>query len=233
MAGEEKSTYPKIPLIHWWELRNKFKQSFPASVTPGYLAAALGMKEESAKANILPALLTFKVIDQDGKPTDRARQWRDDEQYHLACEAIRQEAYPQELLDALPPPSPDREAVVRWFANKTRVGEAAARQMALVYILLCYADPIHGQDVASPAPAKTAKKKSRVAVSKPAETTLPVHKVSSANVPQERPSSTSQITPSIHIDIQIHLSPDISTTQIDQIFASMAKHLCKLVSKDE
>lgn len=31
--------------------------------------------------------------------------------------------------------------------------------------------------------------------------------------------------PSLHIDVQIHISPEASTTQIDQIFASMAKHL--------
>jgi len=31
--------------------------------------------------------------------------------------------------------------------------------------------------------------------------------------------------PSVHIDIQIHISPEASTDQIDQIFKSMAKHL--------
>ncbi len=32
-------------------------------------------------------------------------------------------------------------------------------------------------------------------------------------------------TPSVHIDIQIHISPEASTDQIDQIFKSMSKHL--------
>jgi len=31
--------------------------------------------------------------------------------------------------------------------------------------------------------------------------------------------------PSIHIDIQIHISSDSKSEQIDQVFASMAKHL--------
>jgi hypothetical protein len=31
--------------------------------------------------------------------------------------------------------------------------------------------------------------------------------------------------PSLHIDIQIHISPEASADQIDQVFASMAKHL--------
>jgi hypothetical protein len=32
-------------------------------------------------------------------------------------------------------------------------------------------------------------------------------------------------SPSVHIDIQIHIAPEASTDQIDQIFKSMAKHL--------
>lgn len=31
--------------------------------------------------------------------------------------------------------------------------------------------------------------------------------------------------PSIHIDLQIHISPEVTTTQIDQIFASIKDHL--------
>jgi hypothetical protein len=31
--------------------------------------------------------------------------------------------------------------------------------------------------------------------------------------------------PALHIDIQVHISPEASPDQIDKIFASMAKHL--------
>lgn len=34
-----------------------------------------------------------------------------------------------------------------------------------------------------------------------------------------------QISPSLHIDVQIHISPESSSEQIDKIFESMAKHL--------
>lgn len=43
-------------------------------------------------------------------------------------------------------------------------------------------------------------------------------------------TSTTQLTPSLHIDIQIHISADASPDQIDQIFASMAKHLYKVTT---
>ena len=39
------------------------------------------------------------------------------------------------------------------------------------------------------------------------------------------PTVTASPTPSVHIDLQIHISPDASPDQIDSIFASMAKHL--------
>ena len=40
-------------------------------------------------------------------------------------------------------------------------------------------------------------------------------------------TSGGQAQPSLHIDIQVHISPDASPDQIDQIFSSMAKHLYK------
>lgn len=39
------------------------------------------------------------------------------------------------------------------------------------------------------------------------------------------PASTPSANPSIHIDLQIHVSPEATSEQIDQIFKSMAKHL--------
>jgi hypothetical protein len=43
----------------------------------------------------------------------------------------------------------------------------------------------------------------------------------------QRPPAGGRISlsPALHIDIQIHISPEASVDQVDQIFASMAKHL--------
>lgn len=42
-----------------------------------------------------------------------------------------------------------------------------------------------------------------------------------------RPTGAAPTTsgPSLHIDIQVHISPEASADQIEQVFASMAKHL--------
>ncbi len=49
----------------------------------------------------------------------------------------------------------------------------------------------------------------------------PVHQIPQGKAPVTSPSGG----PSVHIDIQVHIAPESSPEQIDQIFKSMAKHL--------
>ena len=232
MANEQK-TYPSIPAMHWWSLRKKFQQTIPSVVTPRYVATALGMKDVSAKANILPTLVTVGIIDENGVPQERARRWRDDEEYPKVCAEIRKEVYPQELLDAIPGPTVDRAAVERWFANKTGVGMRAARKMAVIYELLCEADPSKAPDI-SPKLTKEATKSrssSKTSKAKVVETQTPATTINHAPIASQSSAVTPvNLQPSLHIDIQIHISPEASPDQIDQIFASMAKHLYKQAS---
>jgi hypothetical protein len=44
------------------------------------------------------------------------------------------------------------------------------------------------------------------------------------------PQQEKKRLPSIHIDVQVHISPDTTPEQIDRIFASMSKHLAGFVS---
>jgi hypothetical protein len=215
MTDEQKRTYPVIPATHWWTLRERFKQSIPANVTPVYLATALDMKEKSAKSNILPSLVLMGLVDQEGKPTGRAKRWRDDLEYPQLCAEIRSELYPQELLDAAPGPTVDRAAAERWFGTTTGLGTSAVKRFALVYELLTTAT-LPGMRERSPRPTEPKSAVTRKAKSE------------ASPVPAIRPEealSSLAIEPSIHIDIQVHISPDAKPDQIDQIFASMAKHL--------
>jgi hypothetical protein len=134
--ADTSERYPSLPGRHWWILRDKFKQSIPSRVTPGYLAAALDMQEKSAAANVLPALRSAGLIDAEGKPTQRAVRWRDDDMYPEVVEEIRNAIYPADLLEAVPHPSTNRGAVERWFATRTGHGLSAAKKMASFYELL-------------------------------------------------------------------------------------------------
>lgn len=233
MADEKKKGYPKIPMNNWFLLRDKFKQRTPEKVTPSYLASALNMGERSASANIIPPLRVFGLIDDSGKPTDLAYEWRDDNKYPAVCKIILEEAYPRELLDLFSDPDAHLKDIAAWFARDAKVGESAARAYSATYMMLLEADLARAKEKAAQSkpgsgPVKSTKTSmnSSSVVSKPTKS-VPSTKIqdlveeTSVNDRREKRS----FSPKLHVDIQIHISPDSSPEQIDKIFESMAKHL--------
>lgn len=244
--ADQKADYPKMPERQWWALRDRFKQSIPGTVTATYLATVLGMEEISAGKNVLPALKRIGLVDQEGKPQERARRWRDDDEYPKVCEEIRKEVYPAELLEAVPDPNSNRAAAERWF-RRTGAGASLVGKRVAFYQLLSAADPSKGQEktrasstgntsgkrprVIPPKSSRLAPTAAQGATPSPAtqEATKipePTHGATESSKTQDdvrRPEAPQG--PQLHIDIQIHISPDASPDQIDQIFASMAKHL--------
>lgn len=217
-------TYPRIPAKNWWLLRNKFKQSLPSNVSPNYLATLLDITERGAK-NILPSLKSIGLLDEAGNTTDRATAWRDDQEYSKVCEEIKKEIYPEELLSLVPDPSIDLDNTVRWFMRDLSTGKTNAKQMATFYQLLAKANLSDGNEVI--------KKKPSVTKVNTVEKEVANQKINTAKAELEsKPvdldrveQGNSLFVPKLHIDVQIHISADASPEQIDQIFASMAKHL--------
>lgn len=234
---DQKSDYPKMPVKQWWALRNRFKQSIPGTVTASYLATVLGMEEISAGKNVLPALRRIGLVDQEGRPTELARRWRDDADYPSVCEEMKRAVYPQELIDAVPDPISNRNAAVRWFA-RGGAGASLVDKRVAFYQVLSEADPSKGQDSAKTSNngKSTTKKESVTRKSRPSPV---INNPSADSKPntgnatentephKKQQHSLQSFGPQLHIDIQIHISPDASPDQIDQIFASMAKHLYK------
>ncbi|CEP69110.1 Uncharacterized [Moorella glycerini] len=222
-GNEKRVTYPSIPVRNWWDLRRKFIQAPPRQVTPGYLASVLGISEAAGK-NLIPPLRAVGFIDDEGKPTPLANDWRSEEHYPDVCKTIRENIYPPELLDAFPGPNPDRDAVVSWFSRSTGTGEVAAKKMAAFYLLLCEADP-SAQDavVAKAQSGRKVKLRKKTTTSE----LIADNKPNDYAPPEDLKvySGSGVKLPSVHIDIQIHIAADARPEQIDQIFASMAKHL--------
>jgi hypothetical protein len=214
--AESKKSYPMLPIAHWWNLRKKFRQSLPGVVTGSYLATVLNMEEKSANANVLPFLKTLGIIDEEGKTTERAKLWRDDQHYPEVCRAILKDVYPAELLDAVTNPT-DREAAARWFARQSGAGEAAVARMAALYSVLVEADATKqpGQETRSPA--------------KKAPKTQPKTTTRANELPGNPQGLNPPAAPGVHINLEIHISADASADQIDLIFAAMAKHIYKRV----
>ena len=222
MPEDKKKSFPMLPIAHWWALRDKFKQSVPGVVTDNYLAAALSMQPKSARANVRPFLRDIELIDKNGKTLPSAIAWRDDGQYAAVCDEMRKKIYPEELIDAVSNPSADRKAVERWFAAHTGSGLAAVRRMAAFYILLSEADFAKKPEKSRRKNSQVRKEKSapKATKGKPKPPTAPPS-------PAAPPTPTSLPTPGLNINLEIHISSDATSDQIDKIFESMAKHIYK------
>lgn len=223
------ATYPKISKKLWWLLRDRLKKSVPSAVTPTYVISLSPMADASARSNVISPLRDLGLIDQDNKPTELAKRWRQDDEYAAVCHEIRQKTYPHDLIEAFPEAdSSQKESIKNWFMKVGHVGEGAAKMYADTYLLLTQADPTKGDEkpaTASPprasAPSPRPKaRRSAEGASNGIATTAPAPPIVESHAPTQQ-----RRMPAIHIDVQVHISPDTSPEQIDRIFESMAKHL--------
>jgi hypothetical protein len=220
----------------WWALRGKFRQSIPNPVGPEFLATFLDTTEESVTGNVLRPLKAIGLVDQENKATELARRWREDDEYPSVCEEIRSNIYPSELLEALPGTNPDRNAVERWFARRTGQGSSAVGQMAAFYILLSNAtvqDSVEATSTATRAPTDRRKSKQESSSKSRVPKAGRNQEESVSRSPSTDGVSSSTLSPTLHIDIQVHISSDASADQIDQIFKSMATHLYRSNTSSE
>jgi hypothetical protein len=220
MAEDSKKSFPKIPAKNWWDLRRRFKQSPPKSVDADFLQSVLGLGSAGAAANLIPPLRVLGLIDESGKLTGLANDWRSDESYAEACNKMRQSMYPDGLINAFPPPDPDPAGVKSWFARNAGVGDAAARQMATFYRLLCDGDPSgEGTRTAKPTSVSTSKSVS----TSPKAMTNRRRKVEPLK--DSGPPAPEVYEPSLQVAIQVYIPTGATPDQIDAIFSSMARHM--------
>jgi len=215
-------SFPKIADTDWWKLRGLFKRKVPAIVTPAYLAEALSMREASARSNLISPFKKIGIIDKDGKPTDLAYDWRDDHKYADVCGSLIEKRYPQEIRDLFPSSDADPQKLTNWFMSHARCGEPAAKHFARFYLLLLKAD----SNEADAALAKSdAKAKTPKADPKKKTAKTKVKNKAEDTAGTTSPAKPPPAVPELHINVQLHISPESSADQIDKIFESMAKHL--------
>lgn len=164
----------------------------------------------SNDASLLAVLKAVGLADQSGVPTSTWSAYRGAHHKRVLGDAIR--AGYAELFavypDAWQRPNTDLEHV---FSTSSSAGKQVIQKTVGTFKALCECAEFGSIDD-QPAPVVH---------------TGPMH------VPAARPThaqpqlhaAASGPTPSVHIDIQIHISPEASPDQIDQIFKSMAKHL--------
>lgn len=223
----ENKTYPRISEKSWWVIRNKFKSSIPATVSTNYIKTLLTFSsDKSANDNIISPMKRLGLIDDDNKPTPLANDWRIDDRYKETCETILKNVYPQELLDLFPDTNVDKDIAINWFMGNA-VGEGAAKQMTALFIFLKSGELEDKNEQTY----KTTKKPQTKLKSEKKENGNPnpreVSDVPNINTAkqEEKPQVHIKNRPDIHIDLQIHISPESTTEQIETIFACMAKHI--------
>lgn len=223
------TTYPKISKKLWWLLRDRFKKTVPTVVTPTLVTSLATMADASARSNVISPLRELGLLDVDNKPTDLAARWRHDDEYAAVCHEIRQNTYPHELIEAFPDAdSGQKEQIKNWFMKVGQVGEAAAKMYADTYLLLTQADTTKSEEKSSAAPPQrvprsSPKPKVKRTAENAANEAVPTGQ---APLTSENPArELHRRMPAVHIDVQVHISPDTSPEQIDRIFESMAKHL--------
>lgn len=218
--ADQNNSYPTISEKNWWTIREKFKASLPSVVSPNYIKTLLTLSSEaSAKSNVIVPLKRLGLIDDDGKPTDLANDWRMDNKYSNSCNEMIKAVYPQELLDLFPDSHVEKNSARDWFMGMG-VGQGAADKMVALFSLLKDGEI---KEVKSTT-AKQSKSSTKKPSSKPsAQAGIPPVSAETNAESQAKHIQTNR--PNLHIDLQIHISPESTLEQIEAIFSSMEKHL--------
>lgn len=229
--GETKISYPYLSANQWYGIRGKLKQSLPRVIDIDWLIGKLDTTQKTAR-NVLPQLRTMGLVNAENSVSDLADDLRHDETYATACRSIVEAIYPESLRNAHSDPDEDLEKVAGWFSRNARTGDIMSKNQAKTYLLLLGGKLPTGEETApvpkrrsknGGVPVKSQSKSKQNAVGNPgvsAATARPV-----VPVDPSVPPISSGGHPTLHVDMQIHISADAGDSQIEAIFKSMAKHL--------
>jgi hypothetical protein len=192
--------YGKIP-----ELLQKIRSTgVPQKATNQWLQS-IGLKSSNDRQ--LPRILkALGFTDGSNAPSDRWRQYRGSRPKKVLAEGVR-EAY-SSLFELYADACQRSDAELsNFFRSRTTGGDVAVKRTVATFKILC--SQAEFDEVV----------------------TLDADPAAAAEGPDdERRGNTAarganSSAPALHIDIQIHISPESSAEQVDQIFESMAKHL--------
>ena len=163
--------------------------------------------------SILTVARALGFIDHGGTPTETWKEYRGADSRHVMARAIKK-AF-GELFAVYPDASKRQDLeLTNFFRSKTSSGDQVVSKTrgtfkSLVALANFGVDSQDSGAASPPTPPSTAGTQPHEG-----KVSIPI-------------SNTRQLAPSLHIDVQIHIASDASAEQIEQIFASMGKHLYK------
>jgi len=182
----------------------------PSKITTKWLES-IGYKSTNDRS-MLAVLQQILFVDSSNVPTDRWTNYRGANHRQVFADGI---ANGYSDLFATYPDAYARstEELESFFGTKSTAGKQVISKTVSTFKALCELADFSGTTI-----ERTDTPANGVAI-----------KNDSVKLPQQQqPSQEHQaFAPKLHIDIQIHISPDATPQQIEQIFESMAKHLYK------
>jgi hypothetical protein len=216
----DKTRYPQIPSTVWWGVRSILQRTPNATIDERLLGVQLGVQETAARQYIVE-LRNVGLLTDEGRATSLAARWRLDDTYSEAVRDIVDRVYPEGLINVAPPGEADRQKVVSWFLREG-LGQGAAGNKAATYLLMSSPEP-------SEAPARGQQRDGNGA---PARRKAPAvreePKTAGALRQRVNPSGGSggraDVMP-LNVNVQIHISADAGSEQIEAIFKAMRRYL--------
>lgn len=225
----EKKSYPQIPSTVWWGVRAILQKTPKVTIDERLLGIELGVQETAARA-YTNELRAVGILTEDGRATPLANKWRLDETYAGAVNELISAIYPEGLVHLAPPGEAERQKVVSWFQHEG-LGQGSAGNRAATYLLLSSPSPNEalrataktGQGDTAPRQSSARRKASKATKAQIiSESTRSSEVVDDQKRPKNR--STMDVLP-LNINVQIHISADAGSEQIESIFQAMRRYL--------
>ncbi len=165
--------------------------------------------KSSNDASLLTVLKFIGFVDASGTPSEAWKKYRGAHHRQVLAASIR-EGY-SDLFNVYPDANARNASDIEHVISTTsNAGKQVITKTVRTFQNLCAeADFTAAGEVAPPSPPAAGETPTT-----PGTGSMP-------------PGPAGSGSPSLHIDIQVHISPDSSPEQIDKIFESMAKHLYK------
>jgi hypothetical protein len=220
----DKASYPQIPATVWWGVRNILQRTPNTTLDERNLGIQLNVQETAARQYVTE-LKRVGILSEENKATLLAQRWRNDETYADAVDEILRDVYPESLTDIAPRGAADRQKIVSWFLREG-LGSGSAGNKAATYLLLSSASPNEAPTRGNVTPQKSPLPKT--IASKKTRPILPSGPVAKTNEGPAPSAATGKIP--LNINVQIHISAEASSEQIESIFASMRRYLYDTVN---
>lgn len=209
--------YPQLPKGVWRGVWSILRKTPSRKLDEMALSAELGVQPTAAKA-YAREFMKLGILDEEYRPTVLANRWRQDGEDAEIIKQILDSSYPEDLRDLAPVGDIDRGKIIRWFMNGG-LGEGSAKNRAATYIML--SEGI-GEDASIPTRPTQRNNAPKQNDEKGAGRVASRAKPAAAS-----PEAQGGFTPELAVNVQIHISADATSDQIEAIFASMKRHFSR------